>query len=177
MLGALVLFFLPSGMGDGSEMMTWEDAKGLPWGVLLLFGGGLSLAAAIDASELDAWVGRTLQALEAWPVFLIVAAATFIMILFTELTSNTAAAAVFLPLASAVALSVGFDPLLIAIPLTLTASCGFMMPVGTPPNAIAYASGRVTIAEMVRAGIWMNLLSILLILAVSYAFVGWLFVD
>jgi sodium-dependent dicarboxylate transporter 2/3/5 len=174
---AVSLFFIPSGMAEGGRLLAWDDVKSLPWGVLLLFGGGLSLAAAIGSSGLDDWVGMSLGGLENWPVFFVVATASLAMIFLTELTSNTASAAAFLPLGGAVALGLGFDPLLITIPLTLAASCGFMMPVGTPPNAIAYASGRITVGQMVRAGIWMNLIGIGLILAVSYAVVGWLFVE
>jgi sodium-dependent dicarboxylate transporter 2/3/5 len=174
---AIALFFVPSGMAEGGRLLTWDDVKALPWGVLLLFGGGLSLAAAIGSSGLDDYVGASLGALENWPVFFVVAATSLMMIFLTELTSNTASAAAFLPLGGAVALGLGFDPLLITIPLTLAASCGFMMPVGTPPNAIAYASGRVTMGQMIRAGIWLNLVGIALILVVSYAIVGWLFVG
>jgi sodium-dependent dicarboxylate transporter 2/3/5 len=173
---ALAVFFIPSGMKDGRRLLTWDDLAAMPWGVLLLFGGGLSLAAGIGSSGLDDWVGMSLGALDNWPIFFVVAAAAVAMIFLTELTSNTASAAAFLPLGGAIALGLGFDPLLMTIPLTLAASCGFMMPVGTPPNAIAYGSGRITVGQMVRAGIWLNLIGIVLILAVSYAIVGWLFV-
>ena len=174
---ALSLFVIPSGMNEGGRLLAWDDLVELPWGVLLLFGGGLSLAAAISDSGLAAWIGAVMQALDNWPVFLVIAAATVGMIFLTELTSNTASAAAFLPLAGAVAVGLGFDPLLIAVPLTLAASCAFMLPVATPPNAIVYSSGRLTIAEMVRAGMWMNLLGIFVVLGVNFVLTRWLFVG
>jgi len=175
MIAALAMFFVPVGGGDSAPILDWDTAARLPWGVLLLFGGGLSLAAAISDSGLAAWVGTLMEGLRGWPVFAIVAIAALGMVFLTELTSNTASAAALLPLGSAVAVGIGFDPILIAIPLTLAASCGFMMPVGTPPNAIAYASGRVTVLQMVYAGLWLNILGVAIILAVSYAMVGWIF--
>jgi sodium-dependent dicarboxylate transporter 2/3/5 len=175
MIAALAMFFVPAGGGDSEPILDWETAARLPWGVLLLFGGGLSLAAAISDSGLAVWVGTLMEGLRGWPVFAIVAVAALGMVFLTELTSNTASAAALLPLGSTVAVGIGFDPILIAIPLTLAASCGFMMPVGTPPNAIAYASGRVTVLQMVYAGLWLNILGVAIILAVSYAMVGWIF--
>ncbi len=173
--GALLLFFIPCGMKNGGPLLRWEDLSSLPWGVLILFGGGLSLAAAISSSGLAAWLGAMMSTLENWPVFFIVAVATIGMIFLTELTSNTASAAAFLPLAGAVALGIGFDPLMITIPITIAASCAFMLPVATPPNAIVYSSGRLTIPQMVRAGLWLNLLGAVVILTVSYTMIGWLF--
>jgi sodium-dependent dicarboxylate transporter 2/3/5 len=162
-------------MAPGTRLLTWEDLAALPWGVLLLFGGGLSLAAAISSSGLATWIGAVMQALDAWPVFLIVAVATIGMTFLTELTSNTASAAAFLPLAAAVAAGLGFEPLLITIPLALAASLAFMLPVATPPNAVAYASGRLTIGQMVRAGFWLNLFGIAAVLALTQLMTGWLF--
>ncbi|MEE8439624.1 MAG: DASS family sodium-coupled anion symporter [Micropepsaceae bacterium] len=173
---ALSLFFIPSGTEKNRRLLIWEDLRDLPWGVLLLFGGGLSLAAAISSSGLAEWVGAVMQTLDTWPVLLVVAVATIGMTFLTELTSNTASATAILPLAAAVAVGLGFDPLLIVVPLTLAASLAFMLPVATPPNAIAFSSGRITIAQMVRAGFWLNLFGIGVVLTLNYAITSWLFI-
>jgi sodium-dependent dicarboxylate transporter 2/3/5 len=174
---ALSLFFIPSGTENNRRLLIWDDLQNLPWGVLLLFGGGLSLAAAISSSGLAGWVGTVMQSLDTWPVLLVVAVATIGMTFLTELTSNTASATAILPLAAAVAIGLGFDPLLIVVPLTLAASLAFMLPVATPPNAIAFSSGRITIAQMVRAGFWLNLFGIGVVLTLNYAITSWLFVP
>ncbi len=165
---AVALFLLPSGMPEGGRLLAWKDMKEIPWGVLLLFGGGLSLAAAIDASGLAAWFAGAMSALASWPVILIVVAATVGMIFLTELTSNTASAATFLPFGAAVAIGLGLDPLTLTIPMALAASCAFMLPVATPPNAIVYASGRISVAQMAHAGLWLNLIGAVLIVLLSY---------
>lgn len=172
---ALSLFFIPSGTEKNRKLLIWDDLNDLPWGVLLLFGGGLSLAAAISSSGLAEWVGAVMQALDTWPVIVIVSVAVVGMTFLTELTSNTASAAAFLPLAAAVAAGLGFDPLLITVPLTIAASLAFMLPVATPPNAIAYSSGRISVAQMVRVGFWLNLFGIAVVLAFNYAMTAWLF--
>jgi len=172
---ALALFLLPSGMPKGGRLLTWDDLKALPWGVLLLFGGGLTLAAAIESSGLAAWLAGAMSGLSLWPVILIVAVVTVGMIFLTELTSNTASAATFLPFAAAVAISLGLAPLVLAVPLAIAASCAFMLPVATPPNAIVFASGRITIAQMARAGLWLNVIATIVIVAASYPLVGILF--
>nr|TFG54044.1 MAG: SLC13/DASS family transporter [Hyphomicrobiales bacterium] len=174
---ALSLFFIPSGTEKDRRLLIWSDLHDLPWGVLLLVGGGLSLAAAISSSGLAEWVGAVMQSLDNWPIFLIVAVATIGMTFLTELTSNAASATAFLPLAAAVAVGLGFDPLLIVVPITVAASLAFMLPVATPPNAIAFASGRVTIAQMIRAGFWLNLFGIGVVLVLNYVMTNWLFVD
>jgi solute carrier family 13 (sodium-dependent dicarboxylate transporter), member 2/3/5 len=173
--GALALFLIPSGMPEGGRLIGWDDLSALPWGVLVLFGGGLSLASAIAGSGLAEWLGNALSALGHWPLLLLVAVATVAMIFLTELTSNTASAAAFLPFGGAVALGIGIDPLLLTVPLALAASCAFMLPVATPPNAIVFASGRIAIAQMARAGLWLNLYASIVIIALSYPLVTWLF--
>jgi sodium-dependent dicarboxylate transporter 2/3/5 len=164
----IALFLLPSGMPEGGRLLVWDDTKDIPWGVLLLFGGGLTLAAAIDSSGLAAWLASAMSALTAWPVIAVVAVATLGMIFLTELTSNTASAATFLPFGAAVAVGLGIDPLALTVPMALAASCAFMLPVATPPNAIVYASGRITIAQMAYAGLWLNLIGAALIVLLSY---------
>jgi sodium-dependent dicarboxylate transporter 2/3/5 len=166
---ALLFFVLPSGLKKGQFLLTWEYAERLPWGVLLLFGGGLSLAAAVASSGLAEWIGGELNGLASWPVLVLVVAVTALIIFLTELTSNIATAATFLPVVAALAVGLGQPPLLLAIPAVLAASCAFMLPVATPPNAIVFASGYLTIPQMVRAGLWLNVLGIVVVVGTVYA--------
>lgn len=129
----------------------------MPWEVLLLFGGGLSMAAAISDSGLAVYLGSLLEVARAAPRPLMMLLLATTMIFVTELTSNTASAATFLPIGGALAMAVGADPLTFTIPLALAATCGFMMPVGTQPHAIIYGTGRITIQDMMGAGLWINL--------------------
>jgi solute carrier family 13 (sodium-dependent dicarboxylate transporter), member 2/3/5 len=168
---ALATFFIPSGRARGDFLLDWESAEKLPWGVLLLFGGGLSLADAITRTGLAEWIGAQMSALHAWPFLGIVILITAVVILLTELTSNTATAAAFLPLIAPLAIGLGENPLLLLVPAAIAASCAFMLPVATPPNAIVYGSGSVTMQQMTRAGVWLNLLFVLLITLVVYTLV------
>ncbi|MFZ5847676.1 MAG: SLC13 family permease [Actinomycetota bacterium] len=159
----LVLFFLP-GDRTGHMVLEWEDAEdGLPWGVLLLFGGGLSLAAAVSASGLDEWFGQQVQGLEALPIVLLIGAVVAIVLMLTEVTSNTATAATFIPVLGGVAVGIGADPMTLLIPAALAATCAFMLPVGTPPNAIVFGTGAVKITEMARGGVVLNVVGVVLI--------------
>ena len=167
MTAALLLFLLPSGDKNQPQIMIWHDVNRLPWGVLILFGGGLSLAAAVSSSGLAAWLGSSLTPLGAFGIFTLVVAATGLVIFLTELTSNVATAATFLPVVAAVALELGVSPLLLCIPVTLAASCAFMLPVATPPNAIVFASGLINIPQMVRAGAVLNVIGMILLAVVS----------
>jgi solute carrier family 13 (sodium-dependent dicarboxylate transporter), member 2/3/5 len=166
MAGAIALFMIPVGRGRGFAM-DWATVKGLPWEVLLLFGGGLSLAANIQKHGLSQYLGDLSGALHGLPVLLILAVVCFGILLLTELTSNTATAATFLPIVAAVAVSLGQNPLLFLFPTALAANCSFMMPVGTPPNAIVFGSGQITLPQMARAGLLLNLLLVpIIILAI-----------
>ncbi len=136
-----------------------------------MFGGGLSLARAIDDSGLAAWIGELLTARAGWPAVAIVLLITAIVVFLTELTSNTATAAVFLPVVASLGVCIGHNPLLFAVPAALAASCAFMMPVATPPNAIVFGSGMVTVPQMARAGFLLNLAAILVIVLVTYSLV------
>jgi sodium-dependent dicarboxylate transporter 2/3/5 len=163
-IGAGLLLFLLPGDKDGGMVLTWKDAEnGLPWGVLLLFGGGLSLAGAVAATGLDAWFGEQVTGLGVLPIIFLIGAVVLIVLLLTEITSNTATAATFIPILGGVAIGIGVDPMTLLIPAALAATCAFMLPVGTPPNAIVYATGQVTIAEMVRGGIVLNIVGVILI--------------
>lgn len=168
----LALFLIPAERG-GRMTLAWEDAqKGLPWGVLLLFGGGLSLAAAVASSGLDVWIGEQVTPLGALPLILLVAAVVLLVLLLTEVTSNTATAATFIPVLGGVALGLGVDSLTLLIPAALAATCAFMLPVGTPPNAIVFATGKVTIGEMVRGGLVLNIVGVVLITLATYLLGG-----
>jgi sodium-dependent dicarboxylate transporter 2/3/5 len=161
--GASLLFLLPTGDNSGERVMDWKTCTRLPWGVLLLFGGGLSLAGRIQSTGLSAWLGDQAEALGGLPLFLLIATLALGVLLLTELTSNTATAATFLPVVGAIAIKLGLNPLLLLVPTALAANCSYMMPVGTPPNAIVYGSGRIDLNDMVRTGVWLNLLLVPLI--------------
>ncbi len=165
--GVLLLFVVPADWKKKVFLLNWEWAKRAPWDILILFGGGLSLAKAVDSTGLAVWIGSGLAAFGAWPVILLVAAVASLIILLTELTSNTATTAAFLPVVGAVAIQAQLDPLLLAVPATLAASCAFMLPVATPPNAVVFGSGYVTIPQMMRAGFWLNLLGVLVITIIT----------
>ena len=165
MLGALSLFALPSGEKPGESVLDWKSAERIPWGVLLLFGGGLSLASAITQTGVAEFIGAQFVALRGMSPTVVVFLVTWMIVFLTEITSNTATTAAFLPIFSAVADGAGMAPMLLLLPTTLGASCAFMMPVATPPNAIVFASGLVTMRQMFRAGFWLNLISIVVITA------------
>ena len=172
---ALLLFLLPAGAARGVRLLDWNSAVQLPWGVLLLFGGGLALSAQFGSSGLTEWIGTQAEGLGGLPVVLLVVVLAAGILFLTELTSNTATAATFLPVAGGVALGLGVDPMLLAIPVALAATCAFMLPVATPPNAIAFGSGYVTIPQMVKAGLWLNLIGIVLVTATVMTLAVWVF--
>jgi sodium-dependent dicarboxylate transporter 2/3/5 len=170
-LGALALFVIPVSLRERHFLMDWQTAVRLPWGLLILFGGGLSLAAALDGSGFSAFLGSQVAALHAVPELVLVGLMVALMIFLTELTSNTATTATLVPVMFAVAAGLGIDPLLLVVPAGIAASCAFMLPVATPPNAIVFGSGRVTVAQMSRAGLRLNLVGIVLITGLAYAVV------
>ena len=172
---AVVLFLLPSLDESQRSLLSWNDTKRMPWGVLILFGGGLSMASAISGSGLAQWIGQNLTVLGQWPTVVLIIGVVSLMIFLTELTSNTASTAAFLPIIASLALGLGENPLLLAMAVTLAASCAFMLPVATPPNAIVYGTERITIPQMAKAGLWVNLLFIGLITLVAYVVVMWWF--
>lgn len=169
---AVSLFFIPNGIEKDRYLLAWEYAERLPWGVLLLFGGGLSLAGAVAGTGLAEWIGNELVALAELPPFVLVLAVTVLIIFLTELTSNIATAATFLPVVAALAVSLDQPPLLFAVPAVLAASFAFMLPVATPPNAIVFGSGYITIPQMVRAGLYLNLFGIVVIMIAAYVGLG-----
>jgi sodium-dependent dicarboxylate transporter 2/3/5 len=168
MVVGLLLFLIPGGANRGVRLLDWETAEKLPWGVLLLFGGGLALSAQFSESGLTEWIGKTTSGLGVLPTILVVAIFAAIILFLTELTSNTATAATFVPVVGGVAMGLDLDPLLLTIPVALAATCAFMLPVATPPNAVAFGSGYDTVAQMVKGGLWLNVIGIVLITATVY---------
>lgn len=161
--GAILLFFIPLNFKEGKFILSWKAASKVPWDILILFGGGLSLAGAIQKTGLAEWMGSYFTGLSFLPFIIVIFIVTLVIITFTNLASNSATAAAFLPVMGSVAIGMGEDPLQLAIPVAVAASCVFMLPVGTPPNAIVYGSGVFSIPQMVKAGIWLNLFFTLLI--------------
>lgn len=172
----LLLFVMPVDMGKRQFLMNWQEARKLPWGILLLFGGGLSLAGAINSTGLASWMANVLGSLQGLPFILM----TFILVItvqiMTEFTSNTATSAAFLPLVGIMAVAQGIEPAIYAIPAALAASCAFMLPVSTPPNAIVFRSGALTIPDMLRAGFALTLASGVIITLLVWLLVPLVFV-
>ncbi|NKI18255.1 DASS family sodium-coupled anion symporter [Spongiibacter sp. KMU-166] len=162
---ALALFVIPAGESK-RPLLTWPEAEGLPWGVLLLFGGGLALAGLISESGLSDWIAIQFGALAGWPELLLVLCLVLLMVFLTELTSNTATTAAFLPLLGALAVATDVSPLLLCTAAAIAASCAFMMPVATPPNAVVFGSGELPIRVMMKHGLYLNL-SVTLVLSLT----------
>ena len=164
---SIILFMVPSS-NKKNDLMQWNKTTQLPWGLLILFGGGLSLAAQVSGTGLGIWIGQGLTILKTvHPLVLIFAIATLIIFL-TEMTSNVATTSTFLPVIGALAIAIGVIPVKLTIPVCLAASCAFMLPVATPPNAIVYGSGKFTIATMMKAGFALNIVGIFVVSLFSY---------
>ncbi|MGH7476793.1 MAG: SLC13 family permease [Longimicrobiales bacterium] len=159
---ALLLFLLPARGFRGERIMDWDTATRLPWGVLLLFGGGLSLAAAFEASGLTRVIAELVAGAGGLPPVVLILAMTALFIYLSELASNTAIAAMAMPLVAAVAIGLGQPPIVWMAVAAIAASTAFMLPVGTPPNAIAFGTGYITMGQMIRAGFWLNLVALVL---------------
>lgn len=161
-LGVVICFVIPSGSGarPSEPLLDWRTAESIPWGVVLLFGGGMSLAAALTRTGLANWIGIELSAFASLPPFVVLVLITTAVIFTTELTSNVAVASALMPVLGAVALASGTDILYLAMPLAMAASCAFMLPMATGPNAVVYASGNVTMTQMIQAGLKLNLAAI-----------------
>jgi sodium-dependent dicarboxylate transporter 2/3/5 len=163
MIAATILFLIPSANKNDPYLMKWETMSKLPWGLLILFGGGLSLASAVTQTGLADWIGESLVVLGGAGTIVLVIVITTLIAFLTELTSNTATTGTFLPVVAALAIGINVDPLIFALPATLAASCAFMLPVATPPNAIVYGSGYIRIPEMVKAGFVLNIIGIVVL--------------
>ena len=168
--GAISLFLIPSGdkLKKNTQLLDWVTAIDIPWGVLLLFGGGLSLAAMISSSGLAIWLGSILSVLTNFHIFILILSIVTLVVFLTELTSNTATTATLLPVLGGIATAAYIDPMLLIVPMALAASCAFMLPVATAPNAIVFGSGKVSIPQMAKAGFCLNLLVITFITPMAY---------
>ena len=164
----IVLFLLPARRGSGRALLNWEEAVQLPWGILLLFGGGLAIAQGFKETGLAEWMAGQLAALESVPLLLLLLVLVAAVNFLTEITSNLATTAMLLPVLASLALTVGVHPYMLMVGATVAASCAFMLPVATPPNAVVFGSGYLTIPDMVRAGVVMNGISVLLLTLIIY---------
>lgn len=171
LLAALLLFVLPTDLRRGEFLLTWEWAKRIPWGVLLLFGGGFCLAHGVQQTGLAVWVSRGIASLTEVPIPLLVFIVALAVNFLSEIASNTALATIVIPLLGATASLMQIHPFLLMIPATMAASAAFMLPVSTPPNAIVFGSGYVTISQMARAGVVLNILAAAVITLVVYLIV------
>jgi sodium-dependent dicarboxylate transporter 2/3/5 len=169
---AIALFIVPVDRAKGIFVCDWDTAVKLPWGVLILFGGGLALAAATEANGVAQFIGSFARGFSGWPMMAVVFVVVALMVFMSELTSNTAQVATMLPILAALAPVLGVPPMLLLLPSVIAASCAFMMPVGTPPNAIVFGTGLVRMPQMIKAGFWLNVSGILLITALTYVLIG-----
>lgn len=168
---AFVLFLIPNGLaGRHQFLLSWKDARDIPWSVLLLFGGGLSLASAMDRSGLAQWIGTGLASIDGLTPYAFLILLTFTVVMLTELASNTATVAALLPVVATMASAAGIDLIVVAAAVALAASCAFMLPVATPPNAIVFSTGELRVADMMKAGFYMNILSVVLVATAARLF-------
>jgi sodium-dependent dicarboxylate transporter 2/3/5 len=167
-LAVLILFASPVSIREGQFLLRWEHARKAPWNILLLFGGGLSLASAVKQTYVADLIGAQMTAASSLPLPVVMLLVVLLMKFLTEMTSNTATMATFLPILGALATGMGIDPMLLIVPATLSVAFAFMMPVGTPPNAIVFASGEVKIGQMAKAGLILNILTIPLVILLTY---------
>lgn len=166
--GALILFLIPSKSTPGESVMDWKTALKLPWGVLWLFGGAFALADAFGASGLNGWIGLQLNSLTDIPFFWLLLIIVSLVIFVTELAQNMATCTLMLPILGGLAPEIGTHPYSLMVPMCVAASCAFMLPVATAPNAIVIGSGHISIRDMARAGFLLNILSIIVVVAFSY---------
>ena len=164
---ASLLFLIPS-LNKGGRVLDWSVSKDLPWGILLLFGGGLALATGFKETGLAEWIGGRLTVLDGFNFVVIVIISTALVLFLTEITSNTATATMILPVLASLALALNVHPYALMVPAAMAANCAFMLPVGTPPNAIIFASGKLKISEMVRTGFVINIFTLILIVGAVF---------
>ncbi len=169
-LAALLLFVLPA--GNGQAAMDWQTAVRLPWGILILLGGGFALAKAVKSNGVDQLLGAQIAGFAHLPDLAVLLLVVTLVVFLTEFASNTATTAVLVPMFAAVASAFDIPPLLLLIPVSFAASCAFMMPVATPPNTIVFGSGYIRVSQMVKSGFWMNLIAIVMITTISYFYLS-----
>jgi len=167
MIGGIAMFLIPTKKGDRT-LLNWEEAVKLPWGILLLFGGGMALAAGFAESGLAKWIASQMTLLEGIALILLVLLMVAAVNFLTEITSNMATTAMLLPVLAPMALTIDVHPFILMVAATTAASCAFMLPVATPPNAVVFGSGYLRIPDMVRTGIGLNIISIFLLTLFVY---------
>jgi solute carrier family 13 (sodium-dependent dicarboxylate transporter), member 2/3/5 len=172
MIGGLAMFLVPAAKTEGPKLMSWSQMDRLPWGILLLFGGGLSLAKAMEASGIVQEVGELVSGFDQISVWTLVLVLTLMSLFLTELMSNVALTTLFIPVVIGIASGINAPPYLLVIPVTLAASFAFMLPIATPPNAIVFSSGFIKMKEMIRAGIILNLIAVVIIFLLTYTLVN-----
>ena len=175
MAGGTLMFIIPSNFRKAEFLLGWESTKRLPWGILILFGGGMTLAKGMETTGLIQVLGDTIANNNQLSLWMLIGVLTLVMLFMTELMSNVALATIFVPVVMGIADSMGVDPTLLAIPVTLAASCAFMMPISTPPNAIVFASGYIRMKDMIKAGFFLNLISIVIITILSVTLISWVY--
>jgi sodium-dependent dicarboxylate transporter 2/3/5 len=168
MIGGILLFLLPTRNPEKPTIMDWENAVKLPWGILLLFGGGLALAQGFKVTGLAEWIGSQMTMLQGMQIALILVILVAAVNFLTEITSNVATTSMILPILAPLAVSLDVHPYLLMVGATVAASCAFMLPVATPPNAVVFGSGYLRIPDMVKAGVWLNIISIIIISLMVY---------
>lgn len=174
-IAALAMFTIPLDLRKGTFPLDWKDTARLPWGILILFGGGLALASGLKDAGFIAMIGDYISGQTDWSMWVVTAVLIFLMLFMTELMSNVALVTILIPLVIGIAIGMDVPILQMVIPVTLAASCAFMLPMATPPNAIVFASGHVRVDQMARVGIVLNLISVALLFAVAYWIVPLLF--
>ena len=162
LIAGIIIFLLPT-KNKKRRLLNWEEAVKLPWGILLLFGGGMALAAGFKDSGLALWIGTQMTLLDGVSLFLLVFILIAAVNFLTEITSNLATTAMLLPILYPMAMTIDVHPFILMVSATVAASCAFMLPVATPPNAVVFGSGYLRIPDMVRVGVWMNIISIILL--------------
>ncbi|MFN8342765.1 MAG: DASS family sodium-coupled anion symporter [Cyclobacteriaceae bacterium] len=175
MAGGLAMFLMPLDLRKAKFLLIWEDMRNLPWGILLLFGGGLCLAEGMEKSGLVQMMGDTISAQGSIPLLTLIFLLTFLSMAFTELMSNVALVTIFVPVVFGIADGFHINPIWLAMPVTFAASCAFMMPISTPPNAVLFASGYIRIKDMIRTGLLLNIASLAIITLLSMTLMRWVF--
>jgi sodium-dependent dicarboxylate transporter 2/3/5 len=173
-IGGILIFTIPVDIRKGIGLVPWEATKRMPWGILLLFGGGLTLAKAMETTGLIDVIANLVAGsrMSALLVYLIMIGS---MLLLTELMSNVALATMYIPVAIGIASGLGMDPLLLSMPMAMASSCAFMMPISTPPNAIVFSSGHIQIKQMLSTGLILNIISVILLVVASFSVIKWVF--
>ena len=173
LLGALLLFLIPT--SKTTRACNWETANKIPWGILLLVGGGIALSKAFNSSGLAMWIGEFSNYFYGYNIYLLIFIAVALIIYLTELNSNTATVATFMPILIIFAISINQNPLFFVIPATIAASCAFMLPIATPPNAVVFGSGKIAIKDMIKAGFLLNIISVVVVTIISLIFIKLVF--